>query len=279
MRRVTELPKFIARAPKEGPRVLVADIETLPIKGYVWSLFQKGMNPEWIEDPTRLMSFAGKWLNDPAYYYIDNRGQPDGPRDDFLSVSAAHHILQHTDMVVAHNGKKFDLRKLRAFFAMHRLAPIAPVQVIDTLHLNATAFGFDSQRLAFVSKHFAETEKSKHKNFPGSDLWLECMKDNRKAWAECQKYNVADIVANEEMYLELRGWYTAAPNMGVFFEEQEEGVHRCPTCGSDNVHIHKHNRRTQVGVYHQYKCGDCGSYSRGRYIIRNKQERAHVLVG
>ena len=278
MRRVTDLPTFVARAPQEGPRVLVADIETLPIKGYVWSLFQKGMNPEWIEDPSRLMSFAGKWRNDPAYYYIDNRDRGN-PRDDFLSSCAAHHILQHTDMVIAHNGKKFDMRKLRAFFAMHRLAPLAPVQVIDTLHLNATAFGFDSQRLAFVSKHFAETEKSKHKNFPGSDLWLECMKDNRKAWAECQKYNVADIVANEEMYLELRGWYTAAPNMGIFFDNQEEGVHRCPTCGSDDVRVHKHNRRTQVGVYHQYKCGDCGSYSRGRYIIRNKQERAHVLVG
>lgn len=277
MRQVKNLPKFISRAPTEGPRVLVADIETLPIKGYVWSLFQKGMNPEWIEDPTRLMSFAGKWLHDDAYYYIDNRGQGD-PRNDFLSSCAAHHILSHTDMVVAHNGKKFDMRKLRSFFAMHRLAPLAPVQVIDTLHLNATAFGFDSQRLAFVSKHFSQTEKDRHKNFPGSDLWLECMKDNPKAWRECQKYNVADIVANEEMYLELRGWYEAQPNFGIFYEPGEEGEHRCPVCGSEHVHITKRNRRTQVGVYHQYKCDDCGKYSRGRYIIRNKKERAHVLV-
>lgn len=279
MKRIKNLSQFIKRAPDIGPRILTADIETLPIKGYLWSLFQKGMNPEWIEDPTRLMSFCGKWLEDPAYYYIDNRAAADGPRDDTMSVLAAYHILNNTDLVIAHNGARFDMRKLRAFFAFHKLSPIAPVRVIDTLNLNATAFGFDSQRLAFVSKHFSDTEKSKHGDFPGSDLWLECMKDNPKAWEACHVYNREDVFANESMYLELRGWYDNQPNLGAFYPHDEEVAHRCPNCGSEHVRIVKRNRITQVGVYNQYQCDDCGKYSRGRYLVKNKAERSHILIG
>lgn len=274
MRRVKQLPAFIKRAPKEGPRVLVADIETLPIEAYVWACFKQNVGVEQIKEPTRMMSFCGKWLDDDAYYFIDNPIEQ--PRNDFYSVVAAHHILNHTDYVVAHNGQQFDMRKLRAFMAMHGLDPLPVIPVIDTLQLNRKAFGFDSQRLAFVSKHFGATEKDKHTEFPGFTMWDEYLKGNPRAFAANHSYNRDDVLANEAMYKELRGWYQGAPNFGVFYP-REEDEHRCPNCGS--VHVQRQGtRRTQVGVYARYKCTDCGGWSRGRTLIVSKADRAHILM-
>jgi len=277
MRRVKQVGQFIARAPKEGPRVLVADIETFPVKAYVWSLFKQNVGVDMIEDDFKLMSFCGKWLQDPAYFYIDNRDAAGGPRDDTDQGVAAWSILAETDFVIAHNGKKFDLRKLRARFAMLGLAPLPPVHVVDTLHLNASAFAFDSQRLAFVSKYFSETEKDKHAKFPGFEMWKQCMADNIEAWKANQKYNLADVTSTEEMYLALRGWYTNAPNFGPYFDNQGDEDFRCPNCGSSHVHKSK-VRRTNLGIYQQYHCQGCGAYPRGRYMVVGKAERSHILV-
>lgn len=276
MRHIKDMSTFIARAPTDGPRVLVADIETLPIKAYVWSCFKTNVGVEQIEDDFKLMSFAGKWLEDRAYFYIDNRDAPGGPRDDFDSVLAAHDILANTDIVIAHNGAKFDMRKLRARMAMQELQPLQQIPVIDTLNLNRQAFAFDSQRLAFVTKHFGGVEKSQHKKYPGFELWLGCMRDELAAWNENKKYNVTDIVSNEAMYLDLRGWYQGAPNLGAYYEHKE-GEIRCPNCGGNHLH-RRGERRTQVGIYARYQCVDCGGWARGRTMLLSKADRSHILM-
>lgn len=268
--------EFIDRAPKSGPRVLVADIETFPIIAYVWGCFKQNVGVEQIKDDFKLMSFAGKWLNDNAYFYIDNRYSAD-PRDDTNTASSAWLVLNHTDIVVAHNGKSFDMRKLRARFAARKLAPLPVIPVIDTLLENRKAFAFDSQRLAYVSKKFGNVAKYDHKNFPGFELWRECMEGNIKAWKENQAYNVTDITSLESMYLELRGWYQGAANLGNYTDEDDDGQHRCPNCGGTHT-VQRGYRRTQVGVYPRFRCNDCGGWSRGRYQTVSAHKRKHVLT-
>lgn len=257
-----------------GPRVLVADIETFPIEAYVWGTFKQNVGLEQIKTDWSLMSFAAKPLNQPTVFYADVSKQRD-LRDDKALLKSIHAILGETDFVIAHNGARFDLPKLRARMAMHRLPPLPPISVIDTLLLNRKAFGFTSHRLAFVSERFAETPKDDHAQFYGFKLWRECLAGNKAAWKECREYNITDVTALEETYRALNGWYEGAHNFGPYVTPKA-GEHVCPSCGGTHV-IRKGTRKTQVGIYPRFHCLDCGSWSRGRFMEVTRQERAHIL--
>lgn len=264
-----------------GPRVLVTDIETFPIIAYVWGLFKQNVGVDMIAQDWSMMSFAAKWLGQPELFYTDNRDRAD-PRDDMLTLAALHRILSVTDVVIAHNGQKFDVPKIKARFVQQGLPPTPPFTVLDTLLLNRKTFGFASQRLAFITKALVpEEEKDDHKNFPGFKLWLGCMAHDKKAWRECEAYNIQDVLGLEASYIKTRGWYEGAPNYGPHMVGQvDDGEHVCPTCGSSHV-IEKGTRKTQVGIYKRYKCmeDDCGKWSRGRLMVVSKADRAHILVG
>jgi predicted RNA-binding Zn-ribbon protein involved in translation (DUF1610 family) len=278
IKRERSLSKFISVSERmTGPRVLVADIETLPILAYVWGLFKQNISLDQIAKDWAMMSFAAKWLDQPEVFYLDNRDRGD-PWDDSMQLHALWHILEHTDMVVAHNGLRFDLPKIKARLAINGFKPLQPIQVIDTLLLNRGAFGFTSQKLQYVSgiPTFCSAQKDEHNEFPGWKLWLACMADNIRGWKSCEKYNIQDVVANEGMYLSLRGWYRGHPNMGVY-HAHEDGKHNCPTCGSTHV-VKKGVARTQVGIYQRYRCNDCHAPSRGRFLIASRDERSHILM-
>lgn len=276
IKRERNLAKFCAVSKRfNGPRVLVADIETFPILAYVWGLRLQNISLEQIAEDWSLMSFAAKWLGHPEVFYLDNRDM-ENVRDDSQQCAALWDILAVTDMVIAHNGQRFDLPKIKARMVFNKLPPIAPVSVIDTLNLNRTSFGFTSQKLQYTTQHFASAQKDDHNDFPGWKLWLAVLARIPAAFRSCEKYNIRDITSNEEMYLSLRGWYSGAPNMGPYLTA-EDGEHTCPGCGSTNVST-SGTRKTQVGIYQRYVCGDCGQWSRGRYLIVPRKQREHILM-
>lgn len=258
--------------------MLVFDIETFPCEGYFWQPGKQYVGMEQITKDWSMMSFCGKWLGMDGVFYADNRFRAD-VRDDFEQLLCLHAILSQTDMVLAHNGKKFDMRKVRARMALVGLPPLPHVEVIDSYQLNDKTFGFSSQKLAYVSKFFGDQGKSEHAKFHGLHLWKECLAGNMEAWEECRTYNTRDVLETEAMYLKLRGWYRNAPNFGPYVTPSKEGVHVCHVCGSENV-IKKGTRpaRTQVGIYQRYKCNDCGAWGRGRTLIASRAERAHILT-
>jgi len=271
------LRDFIAAGRKQrGPRVLLADIETFPIEGYVWNLWKQNIGLDQIKQDWTLMSFAAKWLGQPEVYYDDVSEKRD-VRDDDSLLRDVHRLLSNVDILVAHNGQRFDLPKLKARMAIRRLSPLPPIKVLDTLLLNRRAFGFTSQRLAYVSDQFAEQAKDYHKNFPGFKLWRECLAGNRKAWQECREYNIIDVTSMEETYKALRGWYEGAPNFGPYISPSKDGAVVCPTCGSEHVE-RRGSRETQVGIYARFHCLDCGGWSRGRYQAVSRKLREHILT-
>lgn len=264
----------------KGPRVLVADIETFPMLSYHWRMWKQNISDQQVVEDISLMSFAGKWLGQPDAFYIDQRGKGARMRDHRKTLRAVHKVLSETDFVVAHNGQRFDLPMLQAFMVEAGMAPLPPLKVVDTLLLNRKQFAFSSQRLGFVSPKFMPQDeaKSTHGKFSGFSMWLECMKDNPEAWDENQMYNLRDVTALEELYMKVRGWYKGGPNFGPYTHSLEEGQHVCANCGSTNIKPATRPAYTQVGVYRQHRCGDCGAFARGRKLIRTAEQRAHILM-
>lgn len=256
------------------PRIVTLDIETSPILAYVWSLWKQNVGLNQIVEDWSILSFCYKWLGDKKVHYADCRGQGTAVRDDFLLLQALHAVLDEADIVVAQNGKKFDVRKINARFLIEGFTPPSPFKVVDTMLEARSIAAFTSNRLEWLSAVLTDTPKSKHNKFPGFGLWTECLADNELAWKEMEKYNIIDVRATEKLYLKLRPYIVGHPNIGNYIDGDDTPV--CPKCGSHKLQK-RGTSRTQVGVYDRYQCNTCGGWSRSRYTTNTLRKR-HALL-
>ncbi len=259
------------------PKILVLDIETSPLESWTWGIWDQNVGLEQIKAEWTILSFAAKWLGKGPILYGSTGGRGvDKVRDDSLLMKAIWNLLDDADIVVAQNGRRFDIRKMNARLVEHGFGPPSPYRVIDTLLVARKYFAFTSQKLAWTSKHLTDAPKSEHKKFPGFELWVECLKDNPKAWAEMKKYNRQDVVSCEKVYMKLRPWITDHPNIGVYSESDRP---LCPKCGSNKV-VYGGCRASvkQQGTYKRYVCKDCGGWARGKVTQLPIEKRRSLLV-
>lgn len=250
-------------------KILILDLESAPKKAYVWQFWKANIGTNQLLGYGYLMSAAYKWLGDDEVHYLESRTE-----DDSELVYELSRVLNEADIVIAHNAKKFDMPLLRARAVINRIEPWSPVKVIDTLFDAKKEFRFDRNTLEYLALIFGVEEKLKHKNFPGFELWAECIAGNEEAWKEMKEYNIQDVVTLEQVYLRMRPWLSGHPNVGVY-EDKEE--HVCPKCGS--VHVHKRGFYfTNVGKYQRYRCTDCGGWSRSRYTEKPLEARKNLLA-
>jgi RNase_H superfamily len=257
-----------------GPRILTVDIETAPIESYHWSIWQENIGLDQIRLDWSILSFSAKWLDNPKVHYAYSGGRGVSKvRDDKELLQKLWDFLNEADIVIAQNGKRFDVKKINARMVMKGFKPYSPIKVVDTMLVAKKHFGFTSNKLAWLSEILTTVKKDKHKLFPGFELWSECLKDNRKAWQEMEKYNKIDVVATEELYLKLRPWMEGHPNVGAYLETDSP---LCPRCGSGEVQM-RGRTFTQTGEYHRFCCNACGGWSRSRYTLNSTSKRKSLL--
>lgn len=256
-------------------RIVTIDIETSPLESYTWGLFDQNVGLNQIKTEWAILSFAAKWLGDENVIYEDTFHQRN-KLDDRKLLKRLWKILDEADIVIAQNGKKFDIRKINARFLLAGLPPYSPIKVIDTMLEARKNFALTSNRLEWLSTYLASTQKRKHEEFPGFELWREYLRGNPRAAEVMKLYNIDDVISTEEVYMRIRPWITGHPNMGAYDDEDGE-IEKCPNCGGYHV-VRKGTRTTQVGVYARYRCSDCGAWSRGRVMLNSKAHRKTILV-
>ncbi|AQT27789.1 DNA polymerase exonuclease subunit [Ralstonia phage RS-PI-1] len=256
-----------------APRILIADIETAPILANVWRTWKENVGLNQIEHDWYLLSYSAKWLGAKRVIYHDQSRAKDMENDYDLMLKL-HRLLDEADIVVAHNGKKFDMRKINARFILNGLPPPSPYVVIDTMLEARKHFAFTSNRLLYLTENLCTEKKLEHAQFPGFELWKQCLAGNKAAWAEMKKYNIQDTVSLEELYLKLRPWMEGHPNVAAYSDPDRPA---CPKCGSHSV-IQKGYRHTQTGRYARFLCNDCGGWSRGRSLVNTKEVRSNLLI-
>lgn len=257
-----------------GPRIVTIDIETAPLQSYHWGLWDQNIGLNQIGSEWTILSFAAKWLGNDLVIYKDTSGHGvDNVRNDLPLLSDLWSILNDADVVVAQNGKAFDVKKINSRLLMADFEPYSPIKIVDTMLVAKKHFSFTSNKLEWMSDHLTSLKKSDHKMFPGFELWAECLKDNPDAWAEMRKYNCRDTVATEELYLKLRPWVEGHPNVAAYFETDSVA---CPKCGSLDVQM-RGLAYTQSGQYHRYQCKPCGGWARSRYTLNSTSKRRSIL--
>lgn len=257
-----------------GPRIITLDIETAPLVSMHWGIREENIGLEQIQTDWSILCFAYKVLGKKRVYWFGTGGRGrQHVRKDKALLRELWDVLDKADVVVSQNGKRFDLKKIRSRMVQQGFKPFREPRHVDTWEQVVKKFGETSTKLAWTSKTIAKMPKSAHKRFPGFELWTECLKDSRAAWAEMRRYNIRDVVATEKLYLKLRPWIDGHPNVAIWRANEAP---TCPKCGSTNLRA-RGRAMTQVGEFHCFQCRQCGGYSRSRATL-NRWTSKHLLA-
>lgn len=254
-------------------RILVFDIETAPITAYTWGLFDQNIGLNQVKADWHLLSWAAKWYGDPAskVMYMDNSRSKDISNDKAL-VEGLANLLNQADGIITQNGTSFDVKKLNARAAIHRLPPIAPVKSTDILREGRKVFKFTSHKLEYVADVLnTKYKKLKHDDYPGFDLWKAILEGDKKAWAAMKTYCIHDVLSTEEAFQNIQGWIKTQ-NVQAFTDGKPG---KC-TCGSKKLES-RGFCYTTVGQYQRYRCTACGKWTRGSTNLLTVEQRRGII--
>lgn len=249
---------------------MVFDIETAPVLGWVWGLWDQNIGLNQIQSDWHLLSWAAKWLGEKEVFYFDQR-KSKKIEDDKKILEKLWELLDKADIVLTQNGKAFDEKKVNTRFVLNGMQPPSSYRHIDLKILAKKRFAFTSNKLEYITdKICTRYKKLKHQKFPGFELWRECMRGNVEAWEEMKRYNVRDVLSLEEAYKKIMNWDTSI-NFQVY---SEETISRC-NCKSMRLKRNGYTY-TNIAKYRRYKCLDCGKETRGRENLLSLEKRASL---
>lgn len=248
------------------------DIETAPILGYVWGLWDNNVALNQIKSDWHILAWAAKWLGDPPnkIIYQDQRKAKNIENDKEL-LKGIWKLMDEADIIITQNGKAFDEKKLNARFILNGFKPPSSYKHVDTKLIASKKFGFTSNKLEYMSdKLCTKYKKLKHKKFPGFELWTECLKGNIQAWNEMEVYNKHDVLSLEELYNKFQPWDNSI-NYNLYTDTEST------ICSCGSTSFSKNGRCfTSKGSYQRYTCKDCGAEVRGNNNLFSKEKRTSL---
>lgn len=242
------------------PKILILDIETAPIRAFVWRLWKQNIYIDQIISEWFMLTWAAKWLLEPGIISQKLTSDEARKEDDYRIVETLWHLLNQADIVIAHNGIQFDIPKIKSRFLVHGLPPTTYYQQIDTKQVAAKEFGFSSNKLDALAKIFGIDQKIKTE----FSLWSRCLDGDIEALADMEFYNKHDVEILEEVYLHLRPYIKGHPNYNLFIDSESPV---CPHCGHDHLEFVGYYYFTQTGKYRNYRCLKCGALARERKTV------------
>lgn len=255
---------------KHGPKILLLDVETAPMLGYVWGLWDQNISLNQLKSDWYILAWSAKWMHEPPtkIMYQDQRNAKN-IEDDHALLEKLWLLLDEADVVVTQNGKAFDEKRINARFIINGFQPPSSYQHIDTKRIASKKFGFTSNKLEYMTEKLCtKYKKSKHSTFSGFELWKECLAGNKKAWKEMEHYNKLDVLSLEELYRKMQPWDNS---LNVNLYTPDDAVLTC-ACGSTKF-IKNGFKYTSAGKYQRYKCLSCGSERKDRTNLLPKEKR------
>lgn len=236
-------------------RVLVFDIETLPMIMFAWRLGDETYDPDFIIRDWTVLSYSYKWLFEPDSHSDVLTPQEAIDGNDERLVHAIWELFDQADIILAHNGDNFDVPKMLTRFLKFGLTPPSPYLTIDTRKEAKRVFGFTSNKLAYLARYLGLTPKIK----TDFSWWVRCTQGDEKALEDMRIYNEGDIFTLEEVYVMMRP-YIKHPNMSLYMDVPKN-AHVCPHCGHGKL-VWSSYHRTGARVYRSCQCQSCGAWGR-----------------
>lgn len=247
------------------PRILYFDIETAPCLGWAWGIWEQNLID--LKKSWYVLCFAYKWDGEKRIHtkaLPDYRGYKKDTECDRALTKDLWKLFDEADIIVAHNGDRFDVKKSNARFAFHGLKPPTPYKTIDTLKIARRNFAFLSNKLNDLGAYLKVGRKLPH---TGWSLWRGCMLGDAKSWRLMRRYNARDVELLEKVYQRLRPWHTTHPNLNAYKEKPNPLA--CPVC--ESVHTRKGGFNvSKVRKVQRHICQDCGHWFTGKTFEQTK---------
>jgi hypothetical protein len=253
---------------KSGAKILIFDLETSPLRAYVWRRWKQNVSLSQTISEWFMLSWSAKWLGSTEVMSDVLTGREVLEEDDNRIVSKLWRLIDEADIIVAHNGDSFDVPKMNSRFILNGLKPPRHYLTIDTKRVSAKQFGFSSNKLDALAMYFGIPVKLD----TDFELWANCMKGDDLSLRYMQKYNEHDVEILEDVYLRLRPWVKNHPNVSLY---NNDAIEQCHVCGSTNL-VQEGYYHTIVGKYETFRC-KCGALSKGRKSILDKNKSKYTL--
>jgi len=251
-----------------APRIMHLDIETSPIISYTWGRWDQNISMNQVVQDWFIMAFCADI--DGVIHYRDQRDS-DPLNNDLDLCKKLHELLSSVEIVYGWNLNKFDLKKINARFFFHKLPPITTYRSIDGLLVLRNKMSLTSNKLDDVAKLLGLEGKLKSNEFPGQELWNECLKRNPAAWDSMRAYNVQDVKILKDVMEFVDPWHSKI-NFGVF----EHGS-KC-SCGSMEFTLLELPIVTNSGKFAAYRCDDCSRVLKDKTNLLHPETRKSLLT-
>lgn len=186
-------------------KILMLDIETTPIKAYVWGLWDQNVSIDQIIEPTEMLCFGARWLGQKKVIF--KSAHHDGKK---AMLEELHRLMDEADVLVGWNSAAFDHKHINREFLENGMQPPSPVKDLDLMSVTKANFQFPSNKLDYVAQRLGVGAKVKHSGF---SLWIRCMEGDEKAWREMKKYQIQDVNLLIDLYYELLPWFVGKGNV------------------------------------------------------------------
>lgn len=239
-----------------SPRIVLWDIETSHNLVAVFQLRnQDWIPPENILQERYIICAAWKLLGASAISTVSTLDDPKqykrDPHNDRHVCEVLHTMLMNADVIVHHNGNKFDIKYVETRMLAHGLPPLPPIPMIDTYQVAKSRFLFNSNKLDYLGALLNVGRKKP----TTTGLWLRILQGDKSAITEMVSYNKQDVALLERVFFKLQPFIPNHINRQLFAKTG------CPRCGSKHVQsrgTHKAISRT----YQRFQCMACAGWYR-----------------
>jgi DNA polymerase elongation subunit (family B) len=242
------------------PKILIWDIETSKSIVTTFSLFPNFISHKAIRQDWFIISAAWKWLGESKIHSISILDNKKDLFDDTAVTRKLRELTEEADIIVHHNGDKFDLKKLHTRIIKHGIEPFHRKPLtIDTLKQARKHFSFTSNRLDYLGIFLGVGKKVPTED----DLWEKVLDGDRKAIARMVHYNKGDVKLQEAVFKRLAPYID---HPGFISDDRP----RCQNVNCRSIHLVKNLLRYTAGGIpkQQYRCRDCGSYTTDKHRVK-----------
>lgn len=223
-------------------KVLIYDIETSYNIVKSWRVgYNLNINPSDILAERKIICVSWKWLGEDTVYNL----QWDGMQDDYSLLANFIPVLNEADLIVAHNGDRYDLKFIKTRALIHGLPMLIDYPQFDTLKVAKKKFMFNSNKLDYISEYLGFGNKIK----TSMELWDDIiLRSCPEAMTKMVAYCDMDVILLEKVYNKLVSWENPKMHLGVL---QGKTKQTSPVSGGDKLERVKTvttNRGTQKHI-------------------------------
>ncbi len=232
-------------------RIVVYDIETTDFKAdfghmLMWAALDIG--DDWI-------------YTDRIDAYPGYGATAESMMDDSGIVASLIDHMTGADIQIGHYASGFDLKFLNTRALRHGIHPLQPIPMIDTWRILKDNLALRSNSL----KNGAEFFGGPQKGGLSKNEWALASHGHKKTLDKMMEYNVDDILATENVYLNMRPLLRNHPFAGALASGIEDSLihYVCPACASSTVQ-RRGIRRTRCFMIRRVHCQSCGLWFEGK---------------